>query len=395
MKLRVTLRRALEDSELLGGVLAGPSWHAWRSLLLAANGESLKDDELLTFTKYTGRTKTPEKRVDELWCAVGRRGGKSRAMATMAAYYAGLCDYSDKLARGETGVVLLIAQDKRAAKVSLDYAEGALDSTPMLRQLIKERRREELILTNGITLEVRAPTLRGVRGTTCVAVICDEIAFWRSEESANPDAEILHAVRPTLATSGGPLICISSPYARRGALWDTYLRFYGPEADEMILVAQGASRDFNPDLPQAVVDRALARDPLANRAEFMAEFRTDVESLLTIESVNAVIDPGVKERAPDLKNSYVAFVDPSGGSSDSMTLAIAHKEGETEVLDLIRERKPPFSPEAVVEEFAATMLRYRCSTCLGDRYGGNWPSEQFQKAGVHLEPAEKTKNQST
>jgi hypothetical protein len=122
----------------------------------------------------------------------------------------------------------------------------------------------------------------------------------------------------------------------------------------MVLVAQGASGDFNPDLPQSVVDKALARDPLANKAEFLAECRTDVESLLTIESVNAVIDPGVKERAPDLKHSYVAFVDPSGGSSDSMTLAIAHKEGETEVLDLIRERKPPFSPEAVVEEFAAT-----------------------------------------
>jgi hypothetical protein len=293
MKAKVTLRRALEDPELLGSSLGAPSWATWRSLLLAANGEPLMDQELLTFSKYTGRAKSPEKRVDEAWFAVGRRGGKSRAMATMAAYYAGLCDYSDKLAKGETGVVLLIAQDKRAAKVSLDYAEGALDSTPMLRQLIKHRQREELLLTNGITLEVRAPTLRGVRGTTCVAVICDEIAFWRSEESANPDAEILHAVRPTLATSGGPLICISSPYARRGALWDAYRRFYGPEGDPMVLVAQGASRDFNPDLPQSVVDKALARDPLANKAEFLAEFRTDVESLLTIETVNAVIDPGV------------------------------------------------------------------------------------------------------
>jgi hypothetical protein len=265
MTPKVTLRRALSDPELLGGVLAGPSWHAWRSLLLAANGEPLTDDELLAFTKYTGRVKAPERRVDELWCAIGRRGGKSRAMSVLAAYYAGLCDHRDKLARGERGVVLLIAQDKRAAKVSLDYAEGAFEATPMMRQLIKERRREEIVLSNGITLEVRAPSLRGVRGTTCVAVVCDEIAFWRSEESANPDAEILHAVRPTLATSGGPLICISSPYARKGALWDTYRRHYGPTGDEMILVAQGPSRAFNPDLPQSVVDRALERDPLANQ----------------------------------------------------------------------------------------------------------------------------------
>jgi hypothetical protein len=66
-----------------------------------------------------------------------------------------------------------------------------------------------------------------------------------------------------------------------------------------------------------------------------------------------------------------------------MTLAIAHKEGETEVLDLVRERKPPFSPEAVVEEFASVMTRYRCSKAIGDRYGGNWPSAQFEKAGMN------------
>jgi hypothetical protein len=72
-----------------------------------------------------------------------------------------------------------------------------------------------------------------------------------------------------------------------------------------------------------------------------------------------------------------------------MTLAIAHKEGETEILDLIRERRAPFSPEAVV---ASTMLRYRCHTCYGDRYAGEWPVEQFSKAGVHLEPAEKIKS---
>jgi len=100
----------------------------------------------------------------------------------------------------------------------------------------------------------------------------------------------------------------------------------------------------------------------------------------------------VKERPPELKHGYVAFVDPSGGSSDSMTLAIAHKEGQIEILDLIRERKPPFSPEAVVEEFASTILKYRCQKVYGDRYGGNWPSEQFMKAGVHLEPSEKTKS---
>jgi len=98
MTPKVTLRRALEDPELLGAALAGPSWHAWRSLLLAAMGEPLEPDELETFKRFTGRSIPPSEHVDELWCCVGRRGGKSRAMSTLAVYLAGLCDYSDKLA---------------------------------------------------------------------------------------------------------------------------------------------------------------------------------------------------------------------------------------------------------------------------------------------------------
>ena len=46
------------------------------------------------------------------------------------------------------------------------------------------------------------------------------------------------------------------------------------------------------------------------------------------------------------------MTDPSGGSGDSFTLAIAHKEHELGYLDLTREVRPPFSPEAVVYEFA-------------------------------------------
>ena len=180
MKPRVTLRQALEDEALLGSALAGPTWQAWRSVLLAAMGEPLNADELKTFTKFTGRKTPPSQRVDELWCCVGRRGGKSRAMAVLAVYLAGLCDYSDKLARGEKGVVLLIAPDMKQAKVLLDYAEGTLQSTPMLRQLIEQRTKDTLVLTTGITLEVRSASFRRIRGMTCVAVLGDEVAFWRA-----------------------------------------------------------------------------------------------------------------------------------------------------------------------------------------------------------------------
>jgi hypothetical protein len=117
MTPKVTLRQALEDTSLLGTALEGPSWHGWRSLLLAAMGEPLTPDELETFKRFTGREAAPTQRVDEL--CVGRRGGKSRAMAVLATYLAGLCDYRDKLSPGERGVVLLLAPDMKQAKVLL------------------------------------------------------------------------------------------------------------------------------------------------------------------------------------------------------------------------------------------------------------------------------------
>jgi hypothetical protein len=380
----------LEDPELLGGVLGGDTWRPWRVILTAAMGEALSDDEIEIFTKFTGRKLPPKSRVDELWCAVGRRGGKSRAMAALAVYLAALNEH--ELARGEKGVVLAVAPDKRQARILVDYAEGCLQSTPLLKQLLANRTAEILNFKNGTSLEVRSASFRRIRGMTLIACLADEVAFWRSEDSTNPDAEILQAVRPGLATTKGPLVCISSPYARRGELWNAYNRHYGPDGDPAILVCRGASREFNASLPQAIVDRATERDAAAAAAEYLAEFRSDIEGFVASEVLDKCIAAGTHERPPLRAQSYVGFCDPSGGSKDSMTLGIAHTEGSTQVLDVLRERKPPFSPEAVVAEYAHLLRQYRCSKVYGDRFGGEWVAEAFRKEGVFYEASAFTKS---
>ena len=368
MKPTHAIRKALADKKLLGNVLAGRSWRAWRMLMIAAMGEALTDDERVIFTKLTGREREPLQRVEEVCAVVGRRGGKSRAMATLAAYIAGLCKHS--LARGERGVLLCIAPDQRQAAITLDYAAACLEGSPILAQLIANRNADTLELTNGISIEVRAASFRRLRGPTYVAVIADEAAYWYSDEfSANADVEILNAVRPGLATTGGPLIIASSPYAKRGVLWETHRRHYGPDGDPLILVAQGTSRDFNPSLPQSVVDRALERDHAAASAEYLAQFRADIETFVAYEVVQACVGDHV-EMAPLGAHRYSAFVDPSGGSADSFTMAIAHRDGERVVVDATREVRPPFSPEAVIDDFCdpAQVL----SHLQGDRRPLRW-----------------------
>ena len=75
-----------------------------------------------------------------------------------------------------------------------------------MQQLLAARTADTLTLSNGISLEVRSASFRRIRGVTCVAVLADECAFWMSDDSANPDVEILNAARPALATTQGPLI---------------------------------------------------------------------------------------------------------------------------------------------------------------------------------------------
>jgi hypothetical protein len=386
----IPIRKALADKHLLGGVLPGESWSSWRTMLIAAMGEPLTDEERPTFTRLTGRPREPLQRVEEFAAVVGRRGGKSRAMATLASYIAGLCKHS--LVHGERGICLVIAPDQRQATITLDYATAAFEQSPILKQLIAVRAGDALELTNGITIEVRAASFRRLRGPTYIAVIADEAAFWQSDEwSANADTEILNAVRPGLATTGGPLIIASSPYARRGVLWEVYRRHFGARGDPLILVAQGTSRDFNPSLPQAVVDRAMERDRASATAEFLAQFRSDIEAFVTIEVVQACTGDHV-ELAPDAATRYFGFVDPSGGSADSFTMAISHQDGERVVIDAIREVRPPFSPEGVIDDLASLLSSYRISRVTGDRYAGEFPRELFRKRGIEYRCADKAKS---
>jgi hypothetical protein len=150
---------------------------------------------------------------------------------------------------------------------------------------------------------------------------------------------------------------------------------------------------MNPTLDPRIVERALEQDPDRARAEYLGEFRTDVEGFVAREALDAVVVPHRRELPPAAGVRYVAFVDPSGGSADSFTLAIAHRTASTVVLDAVRERRPPFSPDAVVEEYADLLRSYRVAMVVGDRYAGEWPRERFRVHGIVYEPAARPKSE--
>jgi hypothetical protein len=324
----------------------------------------------------------------------GRRAGKSFILALIACYLAIFRDWRPYLSPGEVGTIKVIAVDRRQARTIWRYAYALLSQVPVLTRYIRWSDNETIELTNGIVIAIQTASFRTVRGYTVVTALLDEVAFWRSEDSANPDTEILDALRPAMATVlGAMLLCASSPYARRGALWRAYRRYWAEPG--RVLAWKAGTRAMNPTVSEEVIAEAYEADPASAAAEYGAEFRTDIESFVAREVVEALVVPGRYELPPLAATPYHGFVDPWGGSSDSMTLAIGHFEGVGHdhcVLDLVREVRPPFSPESVVAQFAKTLRDYRIFTVTGDRYGGEWPRERFREHGIRYEVAEKPKS---
>ena len=167
---------------------------------------------------------------------------------------------------------------------------------------------------------------------------------------------------------------------------------YGPDGDPLILVAQGASRDFNSSLKQSVIDRATERDASAASSEYGGLFRSDIAAFIDREIVEAAVDHGVVVRPPQPGIMYTSFCDPSGGSRDSFTCAIAHMDGQTAVLDCVLEVRAPFSPSDAVWKVAEALKGYRLHQTTGDRYGAQWVVDAFSKVGVRYEHSERDRS---
>jgi hypothetical protein len=350
----VNILQAMSDRKVFAKQLRdGPNWLAWKAFLAALFGLPLSQEQQEVFRHCTQCQQPCKHGYREAWLICGRRALKSFTLSMTAVYLACFKDWRPYLGPGELGTIMIIAADRKQCRVILRYIRGLIDGSPMLRGAVISETQESITLKNRVIIEVHTSSFRSTRGYSLVAALCDEVAYWPAEDSAEPDVEVLAALRPGMSTvPGAMLLCASSPYARKGALWDAHRRHFGKDSD--ILVWQANTRFMNPSVPQAEIDRAFDEDPSAASAEWMAEFRKDREAYITREVVEACTALGCFELPPD-KLAYFAFTDPSGGSSDSFTLAIAHHADGKAVLDCVREYIPPFSPDQVCQEMASLL----------------------------------------
>jgi hypothetical protein len=198
-----------------------------------------------------------------------------------------------------------------------------------------------------------------------------------------------------MATLPGSLLMVATtPYASRGIVYETWKRHFGEDNDP-IFVWHCGTRRMNPSVPQSIIDDAMERDPSAAAAEYLAQWRSDLETFVSREVIDDLVVPHRHELPPVAGITYLGFCDPSGGAgTDSMTLAIAHRAKDgTAVLDCVRERRPPFSPDSVTADYSALLKAYGLRKVTGDKFAGAWPSERFATYGITYEASERTKSQ--
>jgi hypothetical protein len=174
-------------------------------------------------------------------------------------------------------------------------------------------------------------------------------------------------------------------------LYTTYRRHFGKD-DGRVLVWRGSTADMNPLIDPAIIAEAYEDDPESAAAEYGAEFRDDIADFVPRAIIDACTVSGRIELPPERGAMYRAFVDPSGGSADSMTLGIAHTDRGRIILDAVREVRPPFSPESVVMDFSALMKSYGTREVYGDHYAGEWVREPFTKHGISYRRSDRPKS---
>jgi hypothetical protein len=102
-----------------------------------------------------------------------------------------------------------MAANRAQARTIFRYVGALLRETPLLERLIVRELAESFELSNRVVIEIGTASFKSVRGYSFAGVLCDEIAFWQSDEgSTNPDEEVLAALRPGLVTLPGAMLLV-------------------------------------------------------------------------------------------------------------------------------------------------------------------------------------------
>lgn len=374
------------DPQLIGEPISKP----WAVFYKAVEGLSLDADELELFFFCTGRSEYAPHVYTEATAICGRRSEKTSTAVKFALWKSLFGGFESRVRPGELLRVPIVCQDLRIAKDVLRTVRTFLRNSPVLINEIDEDLATEIRLRNGLSFTSYPCTVSAPRGLSCPIAICDELAFWQIETGANPDLEILRALRPAMILFGQArrLLKISTPWQRAGVLFDEYSQ-RGEKKD--LLVWQASTERMSPRVSRADLEKERAADSTYFSREFEAIFTEDTEAFLPSRDIDLAIRSGVREVpfSPALAGGYFAAIDASGLSGkDRFTFAIGHRAArgnasEGIAFDMLRGWQRQ-AVGLVCEEIAALLKTYGLRSVTADQFGFSFLRELLSQRGIEV-----------
>jgi hypothetical protein len=325
--------------------------------------------------------------------ALGRRSGKDLMAAIIAIFDAVLGDYSGMLRPGEERFIVVVAtrvdQARQFIRVVRELLEHAPDAS--LRALVEvDGSADEIRLRSGVTIVAMPCSSRATRGLAVTTLILNEAAHMSTaDEGWQAGRAVYRALLPATVQFGDKalVIVMSSPLWATGIFWDLFSAGVSG-ADPTIHVEQLPTWELNPTVTRESLEPEFLADPDSARVEYGAEFAEGAGAFLNATAVHECVVSGrtALPALPELR--YVAAADPAfAAGGDAFTFCIAHKVGNTVVLDRLlswRGRSSPLNSDAVLDEIAAVAHEYRIREVVSDQYAVVPLADGLRRRGVYL-----------
>lgn len=331
---------------------------------------------------------------------LGRRSGKGRIAAVVACYEAvvNAALHLSAVPAGEPVYVIVLASSQRQARTVHGYIRSFLRRSPELARLVDDRAagardtKDEIALTNGVTLVTLPANAAAVRSYAAAVVILDEAAHFKGVDGSPLNVEELwQAVSPTMAQFP----------ARRALIMSTPRWATGWFADMCEKASSGkfpwmrhwhaTTAEMDPSTSMArYLGEEQAADPASFAREYEAAFDSSIEAVFDEALVRSAFRRQEQELAPAPGVSYLVSCDPAY-TGDRFVAIVGHRTSEAVprvVVDRIRawqgSRSNPVRQDITLDEIAAMANAYNGAPVRIDQYAAEPIRQGLADRGVHV-----------
>jgi hypothetical protein len=361
---------------------------AWSATLKLAYGLPLADDDVEFLTTATGRSRGSLRdcvgtEFAELWARVGRRGRKSSTISLVAVFEALYGGHEQHLIPGELGLVAVISKDLAGCGTVARFIESWLDAIGVgYSETTSGAMRLIPIEGTQLAIALLPCSSEAPRGPAIPVAILDEIAFWStSEKYAQPDTEILSALRPAMAQfPRRKVFAISSPFGEDGVHFTTIDRALGNDDERKTLAVEGPTWIWNPKISEATTHEIEPDEKKWSR-EFAAIPGATVSQALDRADLDACIVD-----APEASGRCFCAIDASSLRGDAFSWLFIFEIASGVSVPVVRgiegDDLRRYSMTEIVKGIARQCAELGCHTVFGDQRESASLSALFNAEGL-------------